>query len=175
MANKIKKAPSAHQPSKKKNRRLYIGLGLLLALILIGTIITIWLLQRQNETGPKANTGSRPDTTIISIIYPDLEDNGQIVYTNTLIATTQTNLYDVLQQEAADKIHFTYDESGALLTAGRLQPQTGEKLLIRQNTSREQIELGAIPSAVSIEDGATYEIWLSDAQGNQLYQITNAD
>ncbi|MCI8332477.1 MAG: hypothetical protein HFE78_06600 [Clostridiales bacterium] len=157
------RTPVSQSPNSSKKRFVIISL---LLLLLAGTVLTIIFLR----PGKKNDDASRPaPTTIVSIIYPELQDNGQIVYTNTFIETRESNLYGALEQ-LADKIQFTYDETGALLTAGRLRPQSDEKLLIKQNTQHEQIDLGKIPSAVSLEDGATYEIMLADEKGDPLYQ-----
>lgn len=171
MAHKKKKTAPACQPAPKNHKRLFVGLGLLSVLLIVGIIAAILLWQQGKKNDSETKDTSRPaPTTTISIIYPVIQDNGQIVYTNALIETTQSDLYGALEHTLSDKIKFTYDETGGLLTAGRLHPQKDEKLVIKQNTSREQIDLGTVPAGVSLEDGATYEIMLADAKGDPVYK-----
>jgi len=171
MAHKKKTPAPTRQPAPKNHKRLFVGLSLLSFLLIVGIVaaILIWQQAKKNDSGTKDTSRPAP-TTIVSIIYPEIQDNGQIVYTNALIETAESDLYGALEHALADKIKFTYDESGALLTAGRLRPQKDEKLVIKQNTSREQIDLGSVPAQVSLEDGATYEIMLADAKGDPVYK-----
>ncbi len=107
-----------------------------------------------------------------AIIYPDLQDSGEIWQTGGMEQTNAVTMREALENDF-DKDFFKFSDDGTIASVGDLTAANGYSFSIQKNTQRLPEKLPDKPSEITLVDSDTYEIFFCDPSGNRISMLTD--
>ena len=165
------------KPDKSKEKKkipvpCIVAAAVILCLI-IGYLIAAAVLGSFNPTKWKEEESVNVTPAVTcAILYPDLQDNGEIWQTGGMEQTSAKTMREALETDF-NKGFFTFADDGTIASVGNLTAANGYKFTIQKNTTRAPEKLSDKPSEIILADTETYEILYCDPSGNQIAIVTD--
>lgn len=173
MSSKKVKKKTPKTPPKKKIPVPYLIAAAAAGCLLIGYLTAGAVLGSFNP----ANWGkekSKPTAHAVTcaIIYPDLQDGGEIWQTGGMEQTNAVTMREALENDF-DKDFFKFSDDGTIASAGELTAANGYSFYIQKNTQRLPEKLPDKPSEITLADSETYEIFFCSPSGERISMLTD--
>lgn len=156
--------------SRKSKLYTAIGAGAVGVLIVIYIILgAVFGSMNPAKWGKAAEPGAPSDepSIVCAILYPDLQENGDIWQTGGMEPTHAKTMREALEADFEEDF-FTFADDGTIASAGKLRAVNGYSFKIQKNTTRAPEMLSDKPADIGLVDSETYEITYCDPDGEAV-------
>lgn len=168
-----KKKHGQQSPNKKVNAHKRIYIGAVLTVLIAAAVAAVLLIQNKQKNNPVSGTDQSSVNVVCAILYPALQENGEIWSTGGMQELEGTTLREALEKDFADIFSVTFAEDGKLASLGEIHSGGGYRFIVYKNTPSGRVDLGEIPETILLEEACTYDICLIGPDGQAVNHYTD--